>query len=119
MALFLRRLSDQNDGYPVTLRGCNQSMVQEGHFFQHIAMAYDMILDSGFLTDADRAQIEATFRVFMQSIDRENQEAWGWIQAVDFYNLKSRRRGWRREDLPPAARRMGSKAASEPSTFIW
>ena len=82
VALFLRRLSDPRDGYPVTLRGCNQSLVQEGHFFQHIAMAYDMILDSGVLTDADRAQIEATFRIFMQTIDRENRRG-----AINNWNL--------------------------------
>ena len=43
VAEFLRRLSDPAEGYPKTLRGCNQGLVQEGHFFQHIAMAYDMI----------------------------------------------------------------------------
>ena len=82
VALFLRRLSDPADGYPVTLRGCNQSLVQEGHFFQHIAMAYDMILDSGVLSDADRAQIEATFRIFMQTIARENRRG-----AINNWNL--------------------------------
>jgi hypothetical protein len=70
VAEFLRRLSSPKDGYPVTLRGCNQSLVQEGHFFQHIAMAYDMILDAGVLSAADREQIEATFRIFMESMDR-------------------------------------------------
>jgi hypothetical protein len=82
VALFLRRLSDPTNGYPVTLRGCNQSLVQEGHFFQHIAMAYDMILDSGVLSAADRAQIEGTFRVFMQTIDRENRRG-----AINNWNL--------------------------------
>jgi hypothetical protein len=69
IALFLRRLSDPVEGYSKTLRGCNQSLVQEGHFFQHIAMAYDMALDSGVFTDADRRQIEAAFRVFLATID--------------------------------------------------
>lgn len=69
-ALFLRRLSNPANGYPVTLRACNQSLVQEGHFFQQAAMAYDMILDSGILSDADRRQIETTFRMFMQTIER-------------------------------------------------
>jgi hypothetical protein len=54
----------------VTLRGCNQSLVQEGHFFQHIAMAYDMILDSSVLSADDRQQIEATFRIFIETIER-------------------------------------------------
>jgi hypothetical protein len=70
VALFLRRLSNPVNGYPVTLRACNQGLVQEGGFFQHIAMAYDMILDAGILSAADRAQIEATFRIFMETIAR-------------------------------------------------
>jgi hypothetical protein len=73
IATFLRRLSDPKDGYPVTLRGCNQNLVQEGHFFQHIAMAYDMIQDAGVLNATDRQQIEATFRLFMDSMDAANQ----------------------------------------------
>ena len=70
VALFLRRLSNPANGYPVTLRGCNQSQVQEGHFFQHIAMAYDAIFDAGVLSADDRRQIENTFRVFIESIER-------------------------------------------------
>ncbi|HTV75863.1 MAG TPA: hypothetical protein VMD57_02605, partial [Candidatus Baltobacteraceae bacterium] len=70
VALFLLRLSNPTNGYPVTLRACNQSLVQEGGFFQHVAMAYDMILDSGILSDANRAQIENTFRMFMETISR-------------------------------------------------
>lgn len=34
-AMFLRRLSNPATGYSTTLRGCNQSMVQEGHFSRH------------------------------------------------------------------------------------
>lgn len=68
VALFLKRLSDPKDGYPITLRGCNQGFVQEGHFFQHIAMAYDMIWNADVLTDTDRKQIEATFRIFIASV---------------------------------------------------
>jgi hypothetical protein len=81
-ATFLRRLSDPTHGYPVTLRGCNQSLVQEGHFFQHIAMAYDMIQDAGVLSDADRAQIESTFRIFLESM---NQACSGG--AINNWNL--------------------------------
>ena len=69
-ALFLRRLSDPQKGYPATLRACNQGLVQEGHFFQHTAMAYDMILDAGILTPADRREIEITFRMLMETIER-------------------------------------------------
>ena len=70
IALFLRRLSDPSKGYPATLRGCNQSLVQEGHWFQNIAKAYDMALPSGVFSDADRRQIEKTFRIFMEVIER-------------------------------------------------
>ena len=72
VALFLRRLSNPTNGYPVTLRACNQSLVQEGHFFQHIAMAYDMILDSGALSEADQQQIARTFRIYFETINRVN-----------------------------------------------
>jgi hypothetical protein len=72
VALFLRRLSNPTNGYPVTLRGCNQGLVQEGGFFQHLAMAYDMILDSTVLSADDRRQIETTFRAYMETIKRSN-----------------------------------------------
>ncbi len=62
---FLLRLSDPTNGYPVTRRGCNQDSVQEGHFFQHIAMAYDMAIPSGLFADAERAQIDQTLRLFV------------------------------------------------------
>jgi len=73
VATFLRRLSDPRNGYPVTWRASNQSEVQEGHFFQHIAMSYDMIADSGVLTAADCSQIAATFRLFMRIMDWHQQ----------------------------------------------
>ena len=82
VALFLRRLSDPTNGYPATFRACNQSLVQEGGFFQHIAMAYDMILDSGALTATDRRQIENTFRMFMETIERESDHG-----AINNWNL--------------------------------
>jgi hypothetical protein len=82
VALFLRRLSNPTNGYPVTLRGCNQSLVQEGHFFQHIAMAYDAILDAGVLTADDRRQIENTFRIYMKTISRQSDYG-----AINNWNL--------------------------------
>ncbi len=82
VATFLRRLSNPVDGYPKTFRACNQSLVQEGHFFQHIAMCYDIILSSGALSDADRAQIDATLRLLMETMDRENQNG-----AISNWNL--------------------------------
>lgn len=82
IAVFLRRLSDPERGYPVTWRGINQALVQEGHFFQHIAMAYDMALDAGVFSDADRAQIERTFRIFIATVDFETSKG-----SVNNWNL--------------------------------
>lgn len=70
VALFLRRLSDPQKGYPSTFRGCHQSFVQEGHFFQHIAMAYDMIRPAQVLTQEDTTNIEKTFRLFIETVDK-------------------------------------------------
>lgn len=82
VAQFLRRLSDPKIGYPKTLRACNQSLVQEGHFFQHVAMAYDIIHDSDVLTDADRAQIETTFRLLLGTIERASENG-----SINNWNL--------------------------------
>ena len=70
VALYLRRLSDPARGYPATLRACNQSLVQEGHYFQHVSQAYDMTYDAGVYSEADRRQLEHTFRMFMDTIAR-------------------------------------------------
>jgi len=72
VALFMRRLSDPTRGYPATLRGCNQSLVQEGHWFQNIAKAYDAVLPSGVFTETDKAQVEKTFRMFFETLERAN-----------------------------------------------
>ena len=69
VALFLRRLSDPQRGYPRTLRGCSQGMVQEGHFLMHVMQCYDAILAAGVLTAADRAQIETTMRLYLEMAD--------------------------------------------------
>ena len=70
IALYLRRYSNPTNGYPATLRGCNQSLVQEGHYMQHLAKAYDLALPSGVFSEADQRQIETTFRMFMETIER-------------------------------------------------
>lgn len=51
-------------------RGCSQSYVQEGHFFQHLAIPYDIIHDAGVLTEADHQGIEAVFRLYMEILDQ-------------------------------------------------
>jgi hypothetical protein len=70
VALFMRRLADPATGYPSTYRASNNSLVQEGHLFQHIAMAYDMIKDAGAVTAQDQANVEHTFRLLMETMDR-------------------------------------------------
>lgn len=62
---FLLMISDYQDGFPLTRKASHQSSVQEGHFFQHLAQAYDLIQDAGILTDAECAQIEYTFRLYI------------------------------------------------------
>lgn len=69
VALFMRRLSDPVTGYPSTFRACHQSFVQEGHFFQHIVMAYDMVRNAGVFTEQDTKNIEQTFRLFYETVD--------------------------------------------------
>lgn len=70
IALFLRRLSDPQKGYPSTFRGCHQSFVQEGHFFQHIVMAYDMIRPAKVLSETDTQNLEKTLRLFIETVDK-------------------------------------------------
>ena len=55
--------------YPKRLRGCSQSYVQEGHFFQHVAIPYDIIHDAGVLSDQDHEQIRRAFRLYMEQLD--------------------------------------------------
>ena len=68
LAQFFRYFTDPVNGYPARKRGCSQSYVQEGHFFQHLAIPYDIIYDSGVLTDADKQAIEDVFRLYMQML---------------------------------------------------
>lgn len=62
---FLLKVSDYKKGFPVTRKVCHQASVQEGGMFQHLAQAYDLIGDSGLLTESDRKQIEYTFRLYI------------------------------------------------------
>ena len=62
---FLLMISDYQTGFPLTLKASNQASVQEGHFFQHLAQAYDLISDAEILSQKERAQIEHTFRLYI------------------------------------------------------
>ncbi|WP_145325374.1 COG1470 family protein [Paenibacillus xylanexedens] len=66
---FLRATVDPARGYPVTYQACHQELVHEGEFFKHTAVVYDLLADSGLLTDEDHAHIKHSFRLFMDLID--------------------------------------------------
>jgi len=67
---FFKRFTDRKIGYPVRKKGCSQSYVQEGHFFQHLALAYDITYNSSLWTPQDRQDVEETFRIYMDILDR-------------------------------------------------
>ena len=68
-ALFLRRLADEQTGYPSVFAGTSMGEPQEGGNFQGVAIAYDAILDAGVLSDADRTAIERMFRLYMETVE--------------------------------------------------
>ena len=51
-------------------KGCSQSYVQEGHFFQHLAICYDMIREAGVLTEAEKQAVSDCFYLYMTIQDR-------------------------------------------------
>ena len=69
LADFFRRFTHPQKGYPARKRGCSQSYVQEGHFFKHLAIAFDIIYDSGALNKEERAAVEQSFRLYMDMLD--------------------------------------------------
>lgn len=70
IAAFFRLFTDPETGYPVRKKGCSQSYVQEGHFFQHLALAYDMIYGAGVLSEEEHRRIGLCFRIYMEILDR-------------------------------------------------
>ncbi|MDR3708201.1 MAG: hypothetical protein P4L33_07855 [Capsulimonadaceae bacterium] len=65
LALLLRRFSDPVNGFPSTLHATSQGWPQEGGMLEGMARAYDALRDTGVLSDADRAQIEHTLRLYI------------------------------------------------------
>ncbi|MFR9553884.1 MAG: hypothetical protein SNH35_06515, partial [Rikenellaceae bacterium] len=61
----MRAIINEETGYPKTLRINQNNFVKEGGVFQDMARAYDMIMDSGLLTDEDHRLIEKTFRLYI------------------------------------------------------
>jgi hypothetical protein len=68
-ATFLRRLIDPAKGYPATRRASHQELVHEGELFKHGAVVYDLLYDSGLLSEEDHADVERTFRLYNELID--------------------------------------------------
>ena len=66
---FFRRFTDKEKGYPYKKKGCSMSYVQEGHFFQHLAIAYDIIFNSPGMTKEDHEAIEYCLRLYMEMLD--------------------------------------------------
>jgi hypothetical protein len=66
-ALFLRRLSNVEKGYPSNFRANDHNFVKEGGFFQNVARGYDMVHNCEFLTAEDHASIENTFRLYIET----------------------------------------------------
>lgn len=62
---FLLMISNYENGFPITQKASNQASVQEGHFFQHLAQAYDLIKDANILSEEECSQIEYTFRLYI------------------------------------------------------
>ncbi|WP_340398154.1 hypothetical protein NST50_16720 [Paenibacillus sp. FSL E2-0202] len=73
IASFLRYFMDEENGYPSKKKGCSQSYVQEGHFFQHLAIPYDIIHNSGVLTPEEHRGVEKCFRIYMDILDKHLQ----------------------------------------------
>ncbi len=70
VALFLRQLADPETGYPKTKAAGNGNLVKEGHFFQNLAISYDLIYNAGVLSAEDHLQIAHTFRLYHKIIDQ-------------------------------------------------
>ncbi len=69
IAAFFCWFTDQVVGYPARKKGSSQSYVQEGHFFQHMAIPYDIIYDAGVLNEDEKAAIEDCFILYMDTLD--------------------------------------------------
>ncbi len=72
IAKLLVRLSDEETGYPVTEKASGEGFVHEGVFFQGVGRSYDCIRDSGVLSDAEKAQIEKTMRLYCDLVIKYN-----------------------------------------------
>jgi hypothetical protein len=75
VAQFLRQLSDPVNGYLKTQQGAGGNLVKEGGFFQHVSWAYDLIYNSGAMSDEDHANMAAVIRLYQRVIDQHISQA--------------------------------------------
>lgn len=69
LRLFFARYADEKEGYPRKKKGCSQSYVQEGHFTQHLAIAYDLLCVWDGWPQAERDAVARCFRLYMDTLD--------------------------------------------------
>lgn len=82
---FLRKLCNEEKGYPTTYRVNQNNFVKEGGVFQDIARGYDMIMDCALLTDKDHELIEKTLRLYIETVMLGNDD--GGINNWDLSEL--------------------------------
>lgn len=63
----LRRLTNPNTGYPRTHHLTFQGIPQEGGTMEGLLLAYDLIKESGLLSEEDCRNVEHTFRLFCRN----------------------------------------------------
>ncbi len=69
-ALYLKQLCDPVNGYARTQAGAGGNLVKEGGFMQYVAWGYDMIYNSGAMSDEDHANMAAVIRLYAKIIDQ-------------------------------------------------
>lgn len=84
IALLLKRISAPG-AYPTTLHAGSQGIPQEGAMFEGLARGYNLIKDDGILTEAEKLQIEQTFRLYIYTV--EDGFGNGGISNWSVYNL--------------------------------
>ncbi|MDF7798589.1 hypothetical protein P4C99_03895 [Pontiellaceae bacterium B1224] len=74
-ALYLKQLSDPVNGYARTQAGAAGNLVKEGGFMQYVTWGYDMVYNSGALSDEDHKNMAATIRLYQLIIDQHLTQA--------------------------------------------
>ncbi|MDF7807750.1 heparinase II/III family protein [Pontiellaceae bacterium B12219] len=74
-ARYLQQLSDPLNGYARTQAGAAGNLVKEGGFMQYVAWSYDLIYNSGALSEEDHENMAATIRLYSRIIDQHISQA--------------------------------------------